>query len=245
MEEDPLVTTESTWTWVDILVVSLGALAVFVAGIVGLRFLIQPADLQTENTIYLSIGLAVLETLALVGSVYWLGLRRKGLSWQNIGFHSISTRWVVLAGLIGLGVIPLAGLIALLIRLALGLPAESPQLEFLAPGEVNLPAALGMILLGGILAPFAEEVFFRGMIYQWIRDRWGLWAGIVLSGLIFGLVHVEPSVAAAAAILGMILAWVFEKSGSIWSAVLIHAINNTIQIALLYLVLSTNIPVVG
>lgn len=233
------------WSWKDILITGAGALVIFIAGFLAFGFLAEPEELLAEQSIALSIGLAFLEAVALVGSVYWLGLRRKGKSWRDLGFTSINTSWMVYAVLIGVAVIPLAGLIALLVRLALGLPAESPQLEFLAPGDVNLPAAVGMVLMGGILAPFAEEIFFRGLLYQWLRSRWGVGIGIAVSGLIFGIVHVEPSVAVAAAILGMILAWTVVKSGSIWPAVVIHAINNSVQIALLYLALSTNLPLVG
>jgi membrane protease YdiL (CAAX protease family) len=163
-----------------------------------------------------------------------LGLRRLGISWAQAGLSLPSKNLLVASALIGLSVIPLAGLIAVIIRIALGKSLENPQIPFLAPGGFSWSGLISMLFLGGIIAPFAEELFFRGVLFRWIRDRWGAWAGVLISGIIFGAAHGEVSVAVAASVLGFILAWIYDRSKSLWPSIIIHVVLNSINIAVLY-----------
>jgi membrane protease YdiL (CAAX protease family) len=143
--------------------------------------------------------------------------------------------------LLGLLAIPLTGLVAALIQSALGQPMESPQIPFLAPSGFSWAGLISMLIMGGIVAPLAEELFFRGILYQWMRDRWGVRFGLLASALVFGAVHVDPAVAASAAVMGFILAWVYEQSQSIWPSITIHTINNGLKIIVLYISLATGL----
>jgi hypothetical protein len=139
-------------------------------------------------------------------------------------------------------VVPLSGLITVVVMLALGLPLENPQLEFIIPPDFSWTSGIALFVLGGILVPIAEEVFFRGVLYRWLRERWGILIGVLVSSFIFGLVHVDIAIAAAAFILGIILALVYEYSKSLWTAILIHAINNSVKIILIYIFFALDIP---
>jgi membrane protease YdiL (CAAX protease family) len=130
--------------------------------------------------------------------------------------------------------IPVTGLLTILVLLVLGLPLENPQLDFLVPEGFNWLSAIGMLLLGGVAAPFGEELIFRGVLYKLLRERWGLWPGVLVSSLIFALVHGDIAVGVSAFVLGIILALVFEYSRSLWASVLVHVINNSVKILLLY-----------
>jgi membrane protease YdiL (CAAX protease family) len=239
----------TTWHFGDILIISIGIVIIFVLGIAGLRLLAQfnlvSSTLTGQDAIVLSASLGALEAVGLIGSIYLFGLRRRHLPWSAVGIRPLSDRWRMIAIALGVVVIPASGLIAGLIQLALGQPLNNPQLPFLAPNGFSWFGAISMFLLGGIAAPIGEELFFRGIFYQWLRDRWGIWAGIIISGLIFGALHGEPSVAGAAAVLGMLLAWVYEHSQSLWAPVLIHVINNSAKIILLYAMLANGSLLTG
>ena len=88
-----------------------------------------------------------------------------------------------------------------------------------------------------VVAPFAEEFFFRGFLYQAFRNSFGVWPGAILSGLIFGAIHFEFFKLVQLAILGVILALLFEKTQSLWPPIMLHAINNTL--AFIYLMTDT------
>jgi uncharacterized RDD family membrane protein YckC/membrane protease YdiL (CAAX protease family) len=84
-----------------------------------------------------------------------------------------------------------------------------------------------------VLAPVAEEIFFRGFFFAGLRKRWSLWPSALLSGAIFGLVHAPtgPTAAIPLAGLGVGLAWLYNKTGSIYPCMLAHFLNNAIAIS--------------
>lgn len=231
-ENDP------TWSSFDLLLIFIGIAAFFLLGFTVFGLTVQLTSVEFADAIrpniWVSLSLAFLESFALVGSVYILGLRRKGLSWDDIGFRSLSLKWLIGVLIISVIVIPLSGLISALIMLILNQPMVNPQLDFIIPEGFTWIGAIGMVILGGIAVPIAEEILFRGVVYKWMRRSWGLWPGILVSSFLFGIVHIDPSVAGAAFFLGIILALIYEYSRSLWSAILVHAINNSVKIILLY-----------
>ncbi|HWN81503.1 MAG TPA: type II CAAX endopeptidase family protein, partial [Candidatus Udaeobacter sp.] len=93
--------------------------------------------------------------------------------------------------------------------------------------------AIAAILAVVVLAPVAEELFFRGFFFAGLYSRWSLWPSALLSGAIFGLVHAPtgPTAAIPLAGLGVGLAWLYNKTGSIWPCMLAHFLNNAIAIS--------------
>ena len=79
-----------------------------------------------------------------------------------------------------------------------------------------------LILSMGIIAPLAEEIVFRWLIYLRLRDYMRMGAAAVISGLIFGIYHGNLVQAVYAGILGMVFADFLEISGCLWSSVLLH-----------------------
>jgi uncharacterized protein len=100
-----------------------------------------------------------------------------------------------------------------------------------ADTDLGLALATGLLLIG--IAPVAEEVFFRGFLYQAFRNSYGVLAGALLSGLIFGAVHGEFFKLVQLAVLGVILALLFEKTRSLWPPIILHAVNNSLAFAYL------------
>lgn len=237
---------QATWRGRDILIISAGALFILLVlgGLIAWSFSLDPTQLDRAPVI-LSVLLTAVEGIALIGSVAILGLRRRGLDWTAAGIHPVSRNWLVQSLVIAAVITPLSGFIAAAIQMALGQPLENPQLEFLIPEGFNWFGFIGMLIMGGFVAPFAEELFFRGVLYKWLRDHIGVWPGILLSSLLFGAMHGEISVAGAAAVLGVILAWVYEKSRSLWPAVIIHVVNNSVKIALLYILVAAGSVIPG
>jgi membrane protease YdiL (CAAX protease family) len=84
-----------------------------------------------------------------------------------------------------------------------------------------------------VLAPVCEEIFFRGFFYAGLRSRWSLWPSALLSGAVFGLVHAPtgPTAAIPLAGLGVGLAWLYNKTDSIWPCMLAHFLNNALAIS--------------
>ena len=100
--------------------------------------------------------------------------------------------------------------------------------------------AFGTIVAGVLIvvaAPISEEVFFRGFIFGGLRHRMSFPVAAVLSGAIFGLFHFTGpgsfGVVPQLALLGFVLAWLYEETGSIYPTIGVHAVNNALAFAIL------------
>ena len=103
------------------------------------------------------------------------------------------------------------------------IPTE--DLPFANDPSTLLAVVIGIFVIG--IAPPVEEFFFRGFLYQALRGRFGVVLGAVASGLIFGVIHLEAvEQMGILAILGVILALLFERTGTLWPCIFVHTVNN-------------------
>jgi membrane protease YdiL (CAAX protease family) len=89
--------------------------------------------------------------------------------------------------------------------------------------------ALGVLVV--LAAPVSEEVFFRGFLFGGLRGRLSFWPAAVISGLLFGLVHLPGGALQVPplAVFGVLLAWLYERTGSLGPPILMHVIQNSIS----------------
>lgn len=86
-------------------------------------------------------------------------------------------------------------------------------------------------LLGScLLIPIAEELLFRGVVYQRLRVLFGVKWALICSALLFGLVHVNLVQFLYAGILGLLLAFLLEKTGYLYAAILGHIAANLVAV---------------
>ena len=238
---------QPVWRWKDLIIILLGTGGILFFGIVVYLVVMSLSGVRPDElmrpTAGQSIGLAALEALALILGVYVFGIRRRGYGWEMIGLRKTSSSWLLASGCATLIVIPLTSIVILLVYLAFSIPLENPQLDFLLPEELSIAEILLMLVMAGFAAPFGEELLFRGVLYTMFRERWGIWPGVLLSSLIFGAIHGNLAVGLTGFLLGILTAIVFEYSHSLWTAILVHSINNSLKIGLLYLLVSLGISV--
>lgn len=88
------------------------------------------------------------------------------------------------------------------------------------------------ILMIAVIAPITEEVCFRGMLFGGFRQRFPLPFAALAAGLVFGLLHYSTGWSAVPMLIifGAVLAVVYEKTESIWPAIIMHALNNGIAL---------------
>jgi membrane protease YdiL (CAAX protease family) len=95
-------------------------------------------------------------------------------------------------------------------------------------------AAAFSVLLIAFVAPFAEELFFRGMLFGGLRVRMSPLPAALISGAVFGSLHATTGVTAVPPLIvfGVALALLYERTGSLWPAIFLHLLNNSLALAL-------------
>jgi membrane protease YdiL (CAAX protease family) len=137
---------------------------------------------------------------------------------------------------------------ALLAFLAVGvivwlltLGGEAPEVQTgIREAAANRAALPFLAIAAVVVVPIAEELLYRGLLFQGLRTRLGRWPAIGMSGFVFGLLHVqwgnlEGTLLLLAAFypLGMWLAWLFDRRGTLVVPIVAHMAYNGINLGLL------------
>jgi CAAX protease family protein len=101
-------------------------------------------------------------------------------------------------------------------------PAEPQQVMSCVRGSAL--SLLGPVVV--IVAPFGEELFFRGFLYKGLRRRRSVAVSVVVSSVAFGLVHVYPLLIPPLVVVGAGLALVYERRQSLLASMVAHATFN-------------------
>ncbi|SHG51663.1 hypothetical protein SAMN02745221_00364 [Thermosyntropha lipolytica DSM 11003] len=225
------------WGLTDVILIYLG---IVVAGVLFSTFSpdiitfmyfkgIEPSEINLFLVSYL------LQFLITVLLVFLFVLLIRGNKWKDLGINPVSWPLFVQYGLGG-------GLFLIIFILLSSIPINylnpdlSPQLYEEILRSVQNKYQLGLLFLSGaLLAPLSEELFYRGMIYPVLRRYLGVRGGILLGGVIFGLAHMDLWRALPLSIGGIILCYIYEKTGSLWPSIAAHGIwNGTMALILIW-----------
>jgi membrane protease YdiL (CAAX protease family) len=142
------------------------------------------------------------------------------------------------AGLSGLVVIDIVG--SLLSQVGLR-PNQLDQFGFvLNEGPV---AFVLLLIAAALVAPFVEELFFRGFLFGIYRRRQPLWVAYLVSSVLFTVLHLDPTrmnpsqmagLSVGIFMLAILLNWVYQHTGSLYPGMVAHAVNNATGLILFY-----------
>ena len=113
------------------------------------------------------------------------------------------------------------------------IPVEPQPILVILQREKHIPTLIYMGFFTALLGPVLEEVFFRGFAYSVFRKRFGVFSGIILSAAFFASVHANLASLFPIFCLGLLLAYIYEKTGSLVSSVTVHVIHNSVTFAFL------------
>jgi uncharacterized protein len=174
-------------------------------------------------------GLLVIVQLTFLLPVIVIFAYRR-ISWKAIGFGKFDWRTLGLGcGLLiaSYGII----LIHNLVLYGFGIRTQGDEIKQLFE---MLKSPVWFFLVGAILAPLVEEIFFRGFLFQGFRARYGWVPGLLLSSAIFGLAHLDPAALIPTFILGCLLAFLYQRTNSVWPGVILHMLVNSVGLCSVY-----------
>ena len=108
------------------------------------------------------------------------------------------------------------------------IPVPEWEIEIIEDLEASMGNPFGIISIC-ILAPLLEEGICRGAILRRLLEKpWKPWVGIVVSALIFAVMHFNFSQGIGAFTMGLFLGWIYYRTRNLWPCIFIHALNNTV-----------------
>lgn len=164
--------------------------------------------------------------LLLLIPVWWLGIRKYNLSWNSLGLRSFKPEMLAL----GCGFMVLSWALNVVYSLFLSIFSLTIQPDF-SLLFTDTSSALGVMIGGAIVAPVVEEIIFRGFIFASLRERFGWKMSALVSSLLFAAIHFQLTAFLPIVILGLIFAYLYERSGSIWPAIIMHLTSNAIALS--------------
>ncbi|MEX2558454.1 MAG: type II CAAX endopeptidase family protein, partial [Pirellulales bacterium] len=91
---------------------------------------------------------------------------------------------------------------------------------------MTLPIAVPFVLFIALAPGFMEELFFRGYMQRRLLERWSAWPAILVTSLLFAILHITPHAIAVALPVGIWFGVVAWRTGSVWPGILCHAFLN-------------------
>lgn len=173
--------------------------------------------------------------LAIIGVVWRIGLKEFNAPFSSIGLTAIvaprfKTMLMTLAvlGTSLLVTVVYGALIDLIDSDALSPPDDYSELIFSGLAVVLSFQALA------VATPVVEEVFFRGFVYSGLVPRLGVGWAMVTSAMVFSMFHIVEGawVLMPIFITGLLLAWLYQRTGSLWPSIVAHAGQNALVVGM-------------
>ena len=164
--------------------------------------------------------------LAVFGPLAVIVRRRRSVSWKKLGLAPTGRRvmWVGLAA--GLAGYTIIGLIDGAMALVLGRELVDTSRLFVEGVDPTwITAGISFLATVAVL-PILEELLFRGVLLGWLQERIPAVLALVVSALAFSAYHWNADYIASLTALGLIFGWVYQRTRSIWPAVIAHGTYN-------------------
>ncbi len=187
-----------------------------------------------SDPFWLTFSALISNAIACFGSVLLVNRWFKKHSLTAIGFRKTSKTWILIALSAGIGLMMLRALLAGLILLLFPSMIEGTEIlqDAFVTNNTTLVSQLITLLLGGFVIPIGEELFFRGFLHNWLRNRLAMWPAILVSAFIFSVFHLIPLQMLMVFPMGVMTAWLYEKSKSLAAPIALHIVNNAVALSL-------------
>jgi hypothetical protein len=176
----------------------------------------------------LFVGLA---ELAFLLPVWWFTVRKYRVGWGALGLRRFHAAMVGL----GCGLLLVSFVFNLFYGSVLALFGLRAQVD-LVPILAQLSSPWLLLLAGVIVAPLVEELFFRGFVFAGLRPRYGWPKAAAISSALFALFHLQPLAILPIFLLGYLFAFLYQRSRSLWPAILMHVLMNALALGSAYLI---------
>ncbi len=181
--------------------------------------------------------LYVLQSFLFLFPLYTYVAKKYHSKIADFGFRKVPIKYVIMLVAKAFGVVFLVGILLSYIQyhFNIQLPGFGVQESHIPLfGTSQFDIALGVLVVG-VLAPFIEELLFRGFLLQTLMKYLPKWGASVIVAIIFGVIHFEFQSIGILIFLGFVLNWLYIKSNSTVPGIVFHVINNVLAFAFEFL----------
>lgn len=218
-------------TWLSVVLVALGA--------IGSLSLISRAIYMAALPKVYTFALLTLSQDVIVVLCFALFHFHAGRTWQDIGLQKAKDKKYylkgILIGFLSWGIVLGYGI---LYNLFAGSELPSQNVEAFFPKNVELTGLLMLALTTCVLAPFFEEIIFRGFIFHlFLNKGWGAQGAMLSTSIIFGLIHHDLARLLPLVIGGYLFNYLAYKSKSLIPGMIAHGIWNSFSVIIYFTML--------
>ena len=159
--------------------------------------------------------------------IFWIMLKNKKKDLINLcNFDAISLKSTLLMIPIAIGF----GAFVMIYSALVYKYDLVPDMEvYMEMAKAMMPTITGIIAIV-IIAPITEEILFRGLIFNFLREKISITSSIIIQALLFGIIHLNKFQGLFAFAAGILFGIIYVWTKSIWSVIILHALNNFLAV---------------
>lgn len=218
-----------SWSWKELVLITLLILVLVPFCI---EFLLANYLLNLfQNKLYSGTLIGFIMSIVFMLAIYFIALKPKHLKWNEVGLNRFQKSYW--KNIIGWSlVLIVVSILMLIVMDIVGVGYENNKTESVQSQLTPFHFIIGFVS-AAIISPIYEEILYRGFLYRWLRSNYGLRSGLLLSSFIFMLVHIPTyNVLPVTFVSGLLFAWTYEKTKSVFPGMIIHSTFNAIAMIL-------------
>lgn len=180
----------------------------------------------------------LLPDLVIIGFIVVRLRHYRGVSMRWLMFSRLKLKSLFFAFFAYLGFLPimvLSVVVAAVVLFYFGLSPQAHPLTQVLLGEHSAFTTVVLVVFAVFIAPFCEELFFRAVLYRYLKKRCSMVPALVVTSLLFALAHGNVMQVVPIFMVGMALGLIYERTGSIFAPMVFHAMNNAVSVGAVFL----------
>lgn len=215
------------------LIVGLSLVVIFVFAIATVILTLATTEethRAIENILDFLIDYAAIYGI-LLASIWFFSIRKYGASWRELGFRRPTPTHLFLLTPPVFALDWGFGAAYTWLVSSLGTEALIPEQEYIEElfDEATFKPLLYFDIV--VITPIVEEIMFRGFMLAGLTLALGNIRGMLITSAVFALVHFDFDLMPIFFVSGMLIAWLYMRTGSLWPPIALHAMNNAIATA--------------
>lgn len=202
---------------------------------------LQIYQISNAKLVFMLLG-TLIQAFFLAGLVIFFtyqrggALKELGLTKENLGRNVLIG---IAGGFLLLFLVIIVSFFVSMIAFYFGIPQKPQAIVEIFQQIKSREGLIIAVLMGSILAPISEELYFRGFTYPVLKAHWGPWPAMLITSLFFASLHFDWLRLIPLTLGGLGLNLLYERSGSLFTNIVAHSVWNTTMTLLVFVIPQT------